>query len=81
MRSERTANLLRAHLEALARAAPRMPRSETKRLIELAAMATTRAVTLGLLEADRAGAIWRDAHARHPGLPRVELAFPVRLAA
>jgi hypothetical protein len=80
-RSERTANLLMAHLDALARAAPRMPYAETKRLIEIAAMATSRAVTLELLAADRAAAIWREAHARHPCLPRVDVAFSARLAA
>jgi hypothetical protein len=80
-RSERTANLLVAHLEALARTAPRMPSSETKRLVELAAVATTRAVKLQLLQADLAASIWRDAHARHPGLPHVELTFAARLAA
>jgi hypothetical protein len=80
-RSERTANLLAAHLEALARAAPRMPYAETQRLIEVAAMATSRAVKLELLAPDRAAAIWRDAHARHPALPRVELELAARLAA
>ena len=77
-RSDRTERLLVAHLEALARRAKRMPYAETERLIEVAAMATTRAVTLDLLEADRAAAIWRDAHARHPALPRVELDLSAR---
>ena len=81
MRSERTANLLVAHLEALARAARRMPPSETKRLTERAAIATQRAVTLRLLDAGRAAAIWHDAQTRHPSLPRVELTFAARLAA
>jgi hypothetical protein len=81
MRSERTANLLVAHLEALARAAHRMPPSETKRLTERAAVATQRAVTLRLLDAGRATAIWREAQARHPSLPYIELGFHTRLAA
>jgi hypothetical protein len=80
-RSDRTARLLVAHLEALARAARRMPYAETERLIEVAAMATMRAVSLELLETERAAAIWRDARARHPTLPHVELEFPARLAA
>ena len=58
-----------------------MPYAEAERLIGVAAMATMRAVTLELLDADRAAAIWREAHARHPGLPRVELEVPARLAA
>jgi hypothetical protein len=58
-----------------------MPPSETKRLTERAAVATQRAVTLRLLEADRATAIWREAQARHPGLPHIELGFHTRLAA
>jgi len=64
-------NVVRKRFTALVEA-------ETERLIEVAAMATTRAVTLDLLEADRAAAIWRDAHARHPALPRVELDLSAR---
>jgi hypothetical protein len=81
VRSERTAKLLIARLDALARAANRIPHAETERLIELATVATMHAVALELLELDRAEAIWRDAHARHPQLPRVEVALPERLAA
>ena len=80
-RGERTANLLIARLEALARTANRLPHAEAVRLIELASVATMRAVALELLHADRADQIWRDAHARHPELPRVQIALPQRLAA
>ena len=83
-RRERTAKLLIAHLDAIAQGAAGIPRAETERLIERAAVATMRAVTLELLDPDRAVAIWREAHGRHPNLPHVELASPmahVRLAA
>jgi hypothetical protein len=83
-RRERTATLLIAHLNALAQGAPGMPRAETERLTERAAVATMRAVAFELLEAERATAIWRAAYARHPHLPHVELERPapqVRLAA
>ena len=61
-----------------------IPHAERERLIERAAVATMRAVALELLDADRAVAIWQEAHARHPGLPDVRLdSSPacVRLAA
>ena len=80
-RSERTANLLIARLDALARVAGRLPNGEAERLVELATVATMRAVALELLEAERADAIWHDAHARHPHLRRVEIDLPERLAA
>jgi len=80
-RSERTAKLLIARLDALARAAARVPHAETERLVELATIATMHAVALELLEADRADAIWRDARTRHPELPHVEIALPARKAA
>jgi hypothetical protein len=80
-RRERTAKLLIAHLDALARAAPGIPQAETERLLERAAVATMRAVALELLEAERAVEIWRDAHARHPGLPQVGLDASHQLAA
>jgi hypothetical protein len=70
-----------AHLDALAQAAPGMPHAETQRLVERAAVATMRAIALELLDADRAVETWRDAYARHPALPYVELESPVRLAA
>jgi predicted metallo-beta-lactamase superfamily hydrolase len=80
-RSERTARLIVARLEAVARAASKLRHGEAERLVELATVATMRAVALELLEAERAQAIWRDAHVRHPQLPRVEIALPERLAA
>jgi hypothetical protein len=79
-RRERTAKLLIAHLDALAQAASGIPHAERERLIERAAVATMRAVALELLDADRAVAIWQEAHARHPGLPDVRLdSSPARL--
>jgi hypothetical protein len=80
-RSERTARLLVARLEAVARVASELRHGEAERLVELATVATMRAVALELLEAERAQAIWRDAHLRHPQLPQVEIALPERLAA
>jgi hypothetical protein len=80
-RRERTATLLIARLDALARTASRIPHVEAERLIELAAVATMHAVALELLEAERAAAIWDDAHARYPDLPHVELTLPARRAA
>ena len=80
-RSERTANLLIARLEAVARAASSLPHAETERLVELATVATMRAVALDLIEAERADAIWRELHAQNPALPRVVVALPERLAA
>jgi hypothetical protein len=72
-RSQRTANLLIARLDALARAANRLPHPEVERLIELASVATMRAVALELLDAERAESIWSDAEARHPVLREREL--------
>ena len=80
-RCERTANLLIGHLDALARTASRLPQAEAERLVELASVATMRAVALELLDAERADAIWRDAHDRHPELPAVQVTLPDRLAA
>ena len=80
-RCERTANLLIARLDALTRIAGRLPSAETERLVELATVATMRAVALQLLEAERADAIWRDAHTRNPQLPAVQVSLPTRLAA
>jgi hypothetical protein len=83
-RRERTAKLLIAYLDTLAHAAAGIPHAETERLFERATVATMRAVALELLEADRAAAIWRDAHERHPHLPHFELdeaAPQARLAA
>jgi hypothetical protein len=39
------------------------------------------AVALETLHAEKAEAIWREAHARHPALPRVEIELPEKLAA
>jgi hypothetical protein len=80
-RSERTARLLVARLEALARVASQLRHAEAERLVELASVATMRAVALELIQAERADAIWREAHVRHPQLPQVEIALPERLAA
>lgn len=80
-RSERTERLLVARLEALALVASELRHVEAERLVELATVATMRAVALEMIRADRAAAIWRDAHVRHPELPRVEIALPQRLAA
>ena len=80
-RCERTANLLIARLDALARTADRLPHPEVERLVELASVATTRAVALQLLDAERAEAIWSDAHARHPAIHEVDVQLPPPLAA
>jgi hypothetical protein len=82
-RSARTERLLISRLDALAKTAASLPHAETERLVELATVATMRAVALDLLRAERAEGIWREAHARHPVL-RVErqtIHLPVRLAA
>jgi hypothetical protein len=39
------------------------------------------AVALEMIQAEKAEAIWRDAHARHPELPEITLELPQRLAA
>jgi hypothetical protein len=80
-RAERTANLLIARLEALARTASQLPHADAERLVELATVATMRAVALDLLHAERARAIWADAAERHPALPTLTLEQPSRLAA
>jgi hypothetical protein len=82
-RSARTERLLISRLDALACSANSLPHAETERLVELATVATMRAVALDLLEAERADAIWREAHSRHPALRDVELTveLPARLAA
>jgi len=80
-RSERTARLLVARLEALARVASALRHAEAERLVELATVATMRAVALELIHAERADEIWREAHVRHPQLPHVEIELPDRLAA
>jgi hypothetical protein len=80
-RCERTANLLIARLDALARTADRLPHPAVERLVELASVATMRAVALQLLDADRAESIWHDAQSRHPALREVEVQLPPALAA
>jgi hypothetical protein len=80
-RSERTANLLISRLDALARAADRLPHPEVERLVELASVATMRAVALELIDAERAESIWSNAHARHPALRERDVQLPPALAA
>jgi len=80
-RSERTARLLVARLEALARVAGEIRHPEAERLVELASVATMRAVALEMIQAERAAEIWRDARVRHPQLPQVQIDLPEQLAA
>ena len=80
-RCERTERLLVGKLDAVARVASQLRHSEAERLVELATVATMRAIALELIQAEKADEIWRDAHVRHPQLPRVELELPQRLAA
>jgi hypothetical protein len=80
-RSERTARLLVARLDALACAAGQLRHAEAERLVELASVATMRAVALEMIQSERADEIWREAHVRHPQLPQVQIALPQRLAA
>jgi len=82
-RSARTERLLVSRLEALARTAASLPHAEMERLVELATIATMRAVALDLIAEERAESIWREAHARHPALrvQRGAVALPSRLAA
>jgi len=72
-RSSRTSRMLVDRLEALARAASGLRHAEAERLVELASVATMHAVALELLHAEKADAIWREAHARHPELPEVAI--------
>jgi hypothetical protein len=80
-RSERTSRLLVARLDALATVAAKINHADAERLVELASIATMHAVALETLQAEKAEAIWREAHARHPQLPQVVVALPERLAA
>lgn len=80
-RSNRTARVLIARLDALAQVASTLKGSEAERLVELASVATMHAVALETLHAEKAEEIWRDAHARHPQLPEVVVELPDRLAA
>ena len=83
VRASRTARLLVARLEAVARIAGQLRHAEAERLVELASVATMRAVALELLDAERAESIWSDAEARHPVLRERELhlELPPALAA
>jgi hypothetical protein len=82
IRSERTARLLVARLEAVAHVATQLRPAETERLVELASVATMRAVALEMIREERADEIWREAHVRHPQLPQpARLELPRRLAA
>ena len=80
-RSNRTARLLAARLEAVARVASGVRHAEAERLVELASVATMRAIALELIQAELAEEIWREAHVKHPRLPQVEIVLPERLAA
>ena len=80
-RSERTSRLLVARLDALATVAAKINHADAERLVELASIATMHAVAFETLQAEKAEAIWREAHARHPQLPQVVVAIPERLAA
>ena len=80
-RAERTARLLIARLDALALAAGEIRHAEAERLVELASIATMRAIALEMIQAERAEEIWREAHVRHPQLPQVQIDLPERLAA
>ena len=80
-RSERTTRLLVARLDALAKVASDLHHADATRLVELASVATMHAVALETLHAERAEAIWREAHGQHPQLPEVGVALPERLAA
>jgi hypothetical protein len=81
-RSERTARLLVARLEAVAHVATQLRHAEAERLVELASVATMRAVALEMIREERADEIWREAHVRHPQLPQpARLELPQRLAA
>ena len=82
VRANRTARLLVARLEAVAHVAGQLRHTEAERLVELASVATMRAVALELICAEQADEIWREAHTRHPQLPQpARLELPQRLAA
>ena len=80
-RAERTTRLLVARLDALAKIASGLHQAEATRLVELASVATMHAVALETLHAERAEAIWRGAHVRHPELPEAVVALSERVAA
>ena len=80
-RSELTSQRLVARLDALTTIAAQLPHGAAERLVELASIATMHAVALETLQAEKAEAIWREAHERHPELPQVVLELPERIAA
>jgi hypothetical protein len=81
-RADRTARLLAARLDAVARVAGQLRHAEAERLVEVASIATMRAVTLELIRPEQADEIWREAFVRHPQLPHpARLELPERLAA
>jgi hypothetical protein len=80
-RCERTSQLLVARLDAVASVAAELHHVEVERLVELASIATMRAVALEMLHAEQAEEIWRDAHTRHPQLRVIEIELPETLAA
>jgi len=67
-RTERTARILSARLDELARALElaNVPAELASRLLESASIATMHAVTLDLITAERADALWNAAAERHP---------------
>ena len=68
-RRERTARLLAHRLDELAAALERpVPQVGATHRLELASLATERAVALRLISERRAAAIWADAVRRHPVL-------------
>ena len=75
-RTARTERLLISRLDALAKTAASLPHAETERLVELATIATMRAVALDLIRTERAERIWREAREPNPSLR-----LPTRLAA
>jgi hypothetical protein len=81
IRSRRTANLLIARLDALARTADQLPHPDVERLVELASVATMRAVALELIDAERAESIWNEAQSRHPALREIEVELRPPVAA
>jgi hypothetical protein len=68
VRTERTARILSARLEELARALElaNVPAEQASRLLESASIATMHAVTLDLLTSEHASDLWRAAADRHP---------------
>ncbi|MBD0329863.1 MAG: hypothetical protein ICV64_07150 [Thermoleophilia bacterium] len=82
-RSERTARLLALRLEELARALEHAgaPSGAATRLLDAASIATMHAVSLELVSAGRARAIWDDASRRHPVLNDAALPRAARVPA